>query len=72
MDDEVFKMVNIEGQVGSEEQEGLVFLFFVFVFWRGIFLFFFYFVSSNNRKQKYRAGQLAKKFRIREKGREKK
>lgn len=49
MDDEVFKMVNIEGQVGFR-RAGFGFFFF---FGRGMFLFFF--VSSNNRKQKYRA-----------------
>lgn len=48
MDDEVFKMVNIEGQVGFR-RAGFVLFFF---FGRGIFYFF---VSSNNRKQKYRA-----------------
>lgn len=47
MDDEVFKMVNIEGQVGFRRAG-----FFFFFFGRGMFLFF---VSSNNRKQKYRA-----------------
>lgn len=46
MDDEVFKMVNIEGQVGFRRAG------FFFFFGRGMFLFF---VSSNNRKQKYRA-----------------
>lgn len=45
MDDEVFKMVNIEGQVGFRRAG-------FFFFGRGMFLFF---VSSNNRKQKYRA-----------------
>lgn len=51
MDDEVFKMVNIEGQVGFR-RAGFV-LFFFFFFWKGnVFIFF---VSSNNRKQKYRA-----------------
>lgn len=54
MDDEVFKMVNIEGQVGFR-RAGFV-LFYFFFFGRGMFLFFFFcFVSSNNRKQKYRA-----------------
>lgn len=46
MDDEVFKMVNIEGQVGFRRAG-------FFFFWKGnVFIFF---VSSNNRKQKYRA-----------------
>lgn len=71
MDDEVFKMVNIEGQVGFRRAGRFGFFCFLFFFGGGYFFIFFYFVSSNNRKQKYRAGQLAKKFRIREKGREK-
>lgn len=46
MDDEVFKMVNIEGQVGFRRAG---------FFGGGIFFFILFFVSSNNRKQKYRA-----------------
>lgn len=59
MDDEVFKMVNIEGQVGFRRAGfmvfGLVCVCWVFV---GFCLegeCFYCFVSSNNRKQKYRA-----------------
>lgn len=53
MDDEVFKMVNIEGQVGFRRAG---FFFWFFFFWKGnIYMYVFFFVSSNNRKQKYRA-----------------
>lgn len=52
MDDEVFKMVNIEGQVGFRRAG---FFFWFFFFGRGIYIYVFFFVSSNNRKQKYRA-----------------
>lgn len=50
MDDEVFKMVNIEGQVGFR-RAGFVLFFFFFLEGEC----FYFFVSSNNRKQKYRA-----------------
>lgn len=50
MDDEVFKMVNIEGQVGFR-RAGFVLYFFFFLEGEC----FYFFVSSNNRKQKYRA-----------------
>lgn len=50
MDDEVFKMVNIEGQVGFRRAG---FVLFIFFFLEGEC--FYFFVSSNNRKQKYRA-----------------
>lgn len=63
MDDEVFKMVNIEGQVGFRRAGWFFFLciyiffgifIYIFCFGRGIYMCFG-FVSSNNRKQKYRA-----------------
>lgn len=49
MDDEVFKMVNIEGQVGFRRAGFVLYFFFL----EGEC--FYFFVSSNNRKQKYRA-----------------
>lgn len=59
MDDEVFKMVNIEGQVGFR-RAGFV-LYFFFFFGRGMFLFFCF---KQQQEAEVPCSQLAKKFRI--------
>lgn len=57
MDDEVFKMVNIEGQVGFRRAG-------FFFFWKGnVFIFFFCF--KQQQEAEVPCSQLAKKFRIR-------
>lgn len=48
MDDEVFKMVNIEGQVGFRRAGFVLFLFFFF-FGRGMFLFFLFQATTGSR-----------------------
>lgn len=68
MDDEVFKMVNIEGQVGFRRAGR----FFFFVL-RGAFLYIcIYICFKQQQEAEVPCSQLAKKFRIREKGRKKK
>lgn len=73
MDDEVFKMVNIEGQVGFRRAGFMVFglvcvfffglfLVFGFVFGRGMFLLFCF---KQQQEAEVPCSQLAKKFRIR-------
>lgn len=55
MDDEVFKMVNIEGQVGFRRAG-------FFFFWKGnVFIFCF----KQQQEAEVPCSQLAKKFRIR-------
>lgn len=65
MDDEVFKMVNIEGQVGFRRAGRFFFL-------RGAFLYIcIYICFKQQQEAEVPCSQLAKKFRIREKGRKK-
>lgn len=65
MDDEVFKMVNIEGQVGFR-RAGFFFCFFFlereFLLW---FFFWFFFCFKQQQEAEVPCSQLAKKFRIR-------
>lgn len=64
MDDEVFKMVNIEGQVGFR-RAGFFFFCFVF-FWKGnIYMYGFFFCFKQQQEAEVPCSQLAKKFRIR-------
>lgn len=58
MDDEVFKMVNIEGQVGFRRAGFVLYFFF---FGRGMFLFFCF---KQQQEAEVPCSQLAKKFRI--------
>lgn len=60
MDDEVFKMVNIEGQVGFRRAG----------FFGGGIFFILYFCFKQQQEAEVPCSQLAKKFRIR--GRKKK
>lgn len=63
MDDEVFKMVNIEGQVGFRRAG---FFFWFFFFWKGnIYMYGFFFCFKQQQEAEVPCSQLAKKFRIR-------
>lgn len=62
MDDEVFKMVNIEGQVGFRRAG---FFFWFFFFWKGNIYICFFFCFKQQQEAEVPCSQLAKKFRIR-------